>query len=77
MRVWLKELRLQRGFTHNDVAEESNVKRAYYTMIESGSRNPSVNVAKRIAKTLGFEWTIFFENKCNEMKHKSGSKEVS
>lgn len=37
-------------------------------MIERGKRNPSVKVAKSIAETLKFDWTIFFNEKCNEMK---------
>jgi transcriptional regulator with XRE-family HTH domain len=70
MRVWLKELRLQQGFTQDEVAKDSGIKRAYYTMIEQGNRNPSVSVAKSIADSLGFDWTIFFDNKCNETKQK-------
>ncbi|MGY0692662.1 helix-turn-helix transcriptional regulator [Virgibacillus sp. FSP13] len=69
MRTWLKEIRIQRGFTQNEVAELSGIERAYYTMIEQGNRNPSVSVAKAIASSLGFEWTIFFDSKCNETKH--------
>ncbi|WP_285615132.1 helix-turn-helix transcriptional regulator [Pseudobacillus badius] len=72
VRLWLKELRLQRTMTQNEVAEKSGVERAYYTMIELGSRNPSVEVAKNIAHTLGFNWTIFFENQCNKTKQNKG-----
>jgi len=68
MRTWLKELRIQRGLTQNEVAELSNIERAYYTMIEQGNRNPSVAVAKSIADAIGFNWTIFFDNQCNETK---------
>ncbi|SEA52830.1 DNA-binding transcriptional regulator, XRE-family HTH domain [Thalassobacillus cyri] len=75
MRYWLKEFRTQRGFTQSKVAELSGIERSYYTMIEKGNRNPSVFVAKSIASTLGFEWTIFFEKQCNETKHNQ-SKEV-
>lgn len=61
MRIWLKELRENLGLTHEEVANKSKIQRAYYTMIENGSRTPSVEVAKRIGKTLNFNWTIFFE----------------
>lgn len=71
MRVWLKEIRHQRGYTQEKVAELSNIQRAYYTMIESGNRNPSVSAAKKIGKALGFDWTIFFDDKGNETKQKS------
>lgn len=73
MRQWLKELRLEKGLTQNEVAEKCNVERAYYTMIETGARNPSVNVAMSIAEALEFDWTIFFEHKCNVSKHKNTS----
>lgn len=57
--------------TQYDVAMNSGIQRSYYTMIESGSRTPSVNTAKLISKTLGFDWIIFFEDKCNKSKHRS------
>lgn len=69
LRTWLKEMRLQRGFTQNAVAEKCKIERSYYTMIESGTRTPSVNVAKSIGETIGFDWTIFFNHNSNEMKH--------
>lgn len=68
MRNWLKEIRLQKGQTQNDVASLANIERSYYTMIETGKRMPSVTVAKSIGRAMGFDWTIFFENKGNEMK---------
>jgi putative transcriptional regulator len=69
LRTWLKELRIQKGLTQNSVAEKCEIERAYYTMIETGSRRPSVDVAKSIGEAIGFDWTIFFENQGNEMKH--------
>ena len=61
-REWLKQLRLEQNLNHEGVANAANIHRAYYTMIEGGHRNPSVDVAKRIAAVLGFEWTRFFED---------------
>jgi transcriptional regulator with XRE-family HTH domain len=57
--------------THEDVAERAGIQRPYYTMIENGTRNPSVEVAKRIAKVMGFNWTLFFENEGSEVTHGS------
>lgn len=68
-RDWLKYKRLNKKLTQNEVAEASGIERAYYTMIELGERRPSVQVAKSIAKVLDFDWTIFFESKCNETLH--------
>ncbi|MCM3316149.1 helix-turn-helix transcriptional regulator [Rummeliibacillus stabekisii] len=68
-RKWLKTIRIEKGMTQQRVSERANIERSYYTMIEQGKRTPSVKVAKDIAEVLGFDWTIFFETKCNEMKH--------
>lgn len=73
MRAWLKEKRLMKGMTHSQVAEMCKIDRAYYTMIESGYRNPSVITAQAVGEALNFDWTIFFENQCNESKHYEGS----
>ncbi|USK56355.1 helix-turn-helix transcriptional regulator [Cytobacillus solani] len=62
MRTWLKEKRELLDLTHEEVAIQSGIQRAYYTMIENGTRNPSVDVAKKIAGVIGFNWIIFFEN---------------
>jgi len=70
LRKWLKELRLAKGLTQLDVATAAKIERSYYTMIESGNRKPSVAVAKSIGKTLGFDWTIFFNEKCNDSLQK-------
>lgn len=70
-RGWLKALRFQKGLTQQDVAENAQIERSYYTMIETGRRKPSVLVAKAIGSTLGFDWTIFFEDEGNESKQKT------
>jgi len=63
MRKWLKDIRDSKGLTQEQVAILSGISRSHYTHIEQGTKTPSVNVAKRIAKQLGFDWTIFFEDK--------------
>jgi transcriptional regulator with XRE-family HTH domain len=68
-RKWLQAKRCEMGMTHEEVASNSGIKRAYYTMIESGYRSPSVDVAKRIATALRFDWTIFFNSDGSEMTH--------
>ena len=64
-RTCLVEKRMQLGLTQQNVADKSEIKRAFYTQIELGTRDPSVYTAKKIAKVLKIKWTIFFENKCN------------
>ncbi|HOV79554.1 MAG TPA: helix-turn-helix transcriptional regulator [Bacillota bacterium] len=35
------------------------------SVIENGNANPSVEVAKKIAAVLGFDWVWFFDDKQN------------
>ena len=61
-RKWLKELRQQKGFTQEDLAEIIGITRQHIGMIENGNSNPSPKLAKKIAKALDFNWTKFYED---------------
>lgn len=61
MRGWLVEFRRKAGLTQEELATTCGISRQYYGFIESGVRNASVTVAKRIAEVLGFSWQRFFE----------------
>ncbi|MCM3754618.1 MULTISPECIES: helix-turn-helix transcriptional regulator [Bacillus subtilis group] len=61
MRKWLIEYRGKHS--QETIAEKAGISRGAYANIELGKRNPSVQVAKRIANELDFDWTIFFEEK--------------
>jgi putative transcriptional regulator len=63
-RKWLVDLRGDR--TQEDIATDAGISRVLYTLIETGARNPSVTTAKKIAAVLGFTWTLFFDDVCNE-----------
>ena len=60
MRKWLIELR--KGYTQTQIAEAVGITQQMYSFIELGERRPSVEVAKKIASVLGFNWTRFFED---------------
>jgi len=60
-RLWLAEIRMRQGLSHSEVAKKAKINRSFYTQIENGTRNPSVMTAQKIAKALGFDWTLFFE----------------
>lgn len=60
-REWLKQIRTSKGMTQTEVAIKGGFARSYYTMVESGNRTPSVNMAKQIGKILDFDWYKFFE----------------
>src|ERR1700719_2421018 len=61
-REWLSHLRKYKGMTQQQVAFSSFIDRSYYSQLESGKRNPSVNVAKNIAKVLDFDPLLFFQD---------------
>lgn len=67
IRKWLTDIRESQNKSQEEVAEESGITRQYYGMIESGQRNPSVRAAQSIGNALNFNWTLFFEQKGNEM----------
>lgn len=64
-RHWLYHIRKTKALTQREVANACGIKRQYYGMIENGA-SPSVDVAKKIAAFLGFDWTLFYENEGNE-----------
>lgn len=72
-RQWLISYREAKVLTQEQVAELCGIKRPYYTMIETAKRRPSVDVAKKIAGVLGFDWILFFTPDSNESLHSSDS----
>ena len=62
LRTWLKDLRAQQNMTQQEVANAANVDVTMISKIELGERRPSVEVAKKIASVLGFNWTKFYED---------------
>lgn len=65
MRTWLRNAREAKRYTHEKAAEESEISRSYYTLIESGTKTPTVPVAKNIGKALDIDWKNFFEQGCS------------
>ncbi len=59
-RYWLIEKRAH--LTQEKIALEIGISRSAYSNIESGHRDPSVVVAKKIANELQFDWTLFFKD---------------
>ena len=62
MRTWLKEIRAKKELTQQEVANAANVDVTMISKIELGERRPSVEVAKKIAAVLGFDWTRFYDD---------------
>jgi transcriptional regulator with XRE-family HTH domain len=59
-RTWLVELRIKKDLTQQQVADLTGLNRSMYCHIETGTRNATVPVAKKLGKFYGFDWTIFF-----------------
>ncbi|KXG73828.1 helix-turn-helix transcriptional regulator [Thermotalea metallivorans] len=45
----LIELRTAKNLTQNYIAEKLGISRSFYTMIENGNRNPSLELAIKLA----------------------------
>lgn len=54
--------RKEKGLTSKRVSELIGITQGGYSHVESGSRNLTVPVAKRLAKVLDMHWTEFFED---------------
>lgn len=57
---WLVALRGEQS--QYQMSEKIGIAQSTYASIEVGSRRPSVEMAKKIASVMGFEWTRFFED---------------
>ncbi len=64
--MFLEEARKQKNKSQEEIAKEVGISRAGYSNIENGKRKPSVQVAKKIADVLGFDWTRFYEDEKRE-----------
>ena len=64
MRIWLRAIRQNNNMTQEEVAQMSKISRSYYVQLETRgeSKFPRPATAKRIAKVLDFDWTVFYEN---------------
>ena len=57
----LRDLRLARGWTQQQIADKIGMSRSYCAIIEKG-RTPSIAVAQKLAKVFNLDWHMFFEN---------------
>lgn len=55
MRDNLKKIRKNHGLSVEEIASELNISKSFYYKIESGIRNPTIFLAKRIAKFFRVE----------------------
>ena len=55
----VREFRVQRGLSQEDLAEESTLHRTYVGGIERGERNPSFGSLDQLVCGLGVTWAEF------------------
>jgi len=56
----LKKLRTEKNMTMKQVSTQAGIAESTYSLIESGNRRPSPEVAQKLGKILGFDWTAFY-----------------
>ena len=61
MRDWLRNKRLEKQLTQAQLAKIVGADATMISKTEVGERRPSVELAKKIAEALGFDWTRFYE----------------
>ena len=71
MRKWLIDIR--NGRTQAQIAKAAGITQQMYSFIELGERRPSVEVAKKIAAVLGFDWTLFYQDDGEDEPTKTGT----
>jgi DNA-binding XRE family transcriptional regulator len=54
-REWLKAIRKKKGYSVREIAPLIGCSWTHYSDIENGRRNPSLDLAIKIAKTYGFK----------------------
>lgn len=64
--VKLKERRLKKNLTMKQVGQETGIAESTYSLIESGKRRPSPEVAQKLGSFLGFDWTEFYTNSSDD-----------
>ena len=63
MRVKLRKMRETYGFTQYTFADALGISRTHYSQIETGAKNPSLQLAISIKHLLGYKDDDLFENK--------------
>ena len=61
MKKSLKEIRINKDLLQKDIAKAIGISPAFYSLIESGDRMPSMKTAKNIASCLSLTMDGFYE----------------
>ena len=61
MRDKLRNIRKEQNLTQKNLSSMVNIHRSYYSMIENGKRNPSLQVAISLKRALNYQNDDIFE----------------
>lgn len=68
MRAWLKEARVNKGMTMQELASMLGISWQSISYYENGMRRPSPETAIRVGKILGIDWRRFYDDERKEGK---------
>lgn len=57
----LRELRLQKGLTQEELGFEAGVRRTFVSVLELGEQQPSLSTILKLSKALGIRASVFLE----------------
>jgi len=57
----IKELRVSKGLSQEELAQAAHMSNTYLSMIESEQRKPGDSIVERLAQVLGVSTTILYE----------------
>lgn len=57
----MRKCRKHRGLSQEQLAEEADVDQTYVSLVERGKRNPSIDIADRLARALGTKLSLLVE----------------
>lgn len=61
MRTWFRSARDKKNMSQDELSILAGVHVTTISKIELGERRPSPELAQKLGKLLGFDWTRFFE----------------
>ena len=77
MRQTLRSVRTEKRYTVTEIAKKLNISASFYYKIEQGSRNPTIELAKRLAGILNNSIDIlFFDSKLDESSNYSNTNQT-
>lgn len=62
---WLYMYRIEKSLSQKELSDLTGIDRSCISMFETGSRLPIPKDAMKIARTLGFNWTRFYDDPIN------------